>query len=247
MINEMFLYFGSGGFFVAIALGVARWLLPKWIDQEIQLKFSKRLEEHKFEIEKMNKELAFDYQRKFIDFQSYTKEVHERYNKIYVALLELFRCSQRGLGLVQVADVSYLADKDVEKFCKENQVGSAWEQKLLELLRERDFRQLQEEYFSIIKKIDERDFTNARITANRLYKDSLLYLSEDITEKVGILEEKIVDYKFTVQTAMRDNGSPEFTAEAIKKFPELEKEIKAGIDVLVKTMKEELALGYYKK
>lgn len=195
-------------------------------------------------MESFKNNLLFDSQRKVHDFQLFTTKKHETYPKLYGLLykstdsiLNVTNWFQSYPSFVQHSKT------DLENYLGKHELLETDKNRILSLW-ETDKQKMQKELHTHIQSENFFEADKLRIDAYRLYSESLLYQSENVSKIGGEIVKKqrelLLDHDWYRQ---------EVEVKEKKEIREKIQEHKDTLDKfrqeLLETMKSELTVGYY--
>ena len=227
-----------------IILSTTIFIIKKFFSKKIDCHFNKKLEEYKNELNVINRQVEFDYQRKIQDFSLYTTKKHEKYIELH-ELLNIANGAIRGLmGLQHELTYEEFNKEDVEKMLfdlkvpsgKINEIFTIWDdngkEKAIKVMKE---------YLQMFKIISAKD---SLIEVNNFYLKSRLFFSNDLCNYFEKSHSNLNELFALSKESIKLPGS--LGRNGSIKINELRDKVKKCMDQLEETMKNEISIGYYK-
>ncbi|WP_233879915.1 hypothetical protein [Virgibacillus halodenitrificans] len=195
-------------------------------------------------IEEFKSNLLFDSQRKVHDFQLFTTKKHETYPKLYGLLYKstdsILNVTNR---LQSYPSFNQHSKADLENYLGKHELLETDKNRILSLW-ETDKQKMQKELQTLIQNESFQEADQLRIDAYRLFSESLLYQSEEVTnigeEIVKKQRELLLDHDW-----YRQEAEPKERREIREKIQEHKDTLDRLRKELLETMKSELRVGYY--
>ncbi len=215
--------------------------IMKLISSRVEHKHQKAIEAYKHELNAINEQQKFNYQRWITDFGLFTQKKHEAYAELYRLVLVADGSLEGLYGFRQVPSFDEYTKEDMKKHLLNLNIVEGFIPQLLEgweTSREECIRKIRE-YQTMIE-FQKAD--RARTDASNYYLLNSVYLSETVekitTEILTLLGHQYVfDYQSRVEHYSDETGRAE-RKQIKEKKPVLIKELKA-------TIRKEMSVGYY--
>lgn len=213
----------------------------KLISSRVEHKYQKAIEAYKHELNTINEQQKFNYQRWITDFSLFTQKKHEAYAELYKLILIADGSLESLFGLQQVPSFEEYTRADIEKYLINQHIVEGFIPQLLngwETSREDCIRKIHE-YQTMI---DFQKADRARNDASNYYLVNSVYFSAAIEEIVSKLLELlghqyVIDHQSRVEHYSDEAGREERKAIKEKK-PCLIAKLKT-------TIRSEMSAGYY--
>ena len=216
-------------------------VLQKVISGKVDFHFNMKLQDHRHDLNTISESLRYDYQRKLEDFNLFTTKKHAIYMKLYELLHIAFGKVGNLTGNRRILTLKDHDKSDIEKYMDgikipnkiKSQVLGMWEtnqDSAIGKIREyeRAF-EIQDARFAIM------EARNYSIT-------NKLYLSDLVFNKVSEAANEMVSLHSIHLFPDSTQGSKD--SDQILTFNQ---EISVFIDEITKSMRDEIAVGYYKE
>ncbi|MFH0958199.1 MAG: hypothetical protein V1897_05790 [Pseudomonadota bacterium] len=215
--------------------------IMKLISSRVEHKYQKAIEGYKHELNAINEQQRFNYQRWITDFGLFTQKKHEAYAELYRLIL-IANGSLEGLyGFRQVPSFNEYTRQDMEKHLLDQHIVAGFIPQLLEgweESREGCVRKIHE-YQTMIE-FQKAD--RARTDASNYYLLNSVYLSETVenivSEVLTLLgHQYVIDYQSRIEHYSDETGRAE-RKQIKERKPVLISKLKA-------TIRSEMSVGYY--
>lgn len=211
------------------------------IHSRVEHKYQKAIETYKHELNTINEQLKFNYQRWITDFSLFTQKKHEAYAELYRLIL-IADGSLEGLyGFRQVPSFEEYTRADMEKHLINQHIVEGFIPQLLEgweTSREKCIRKILE-YQTMI---DFQKADKARTDASNYYLLNSVYFSEAIEEIVSELL-KLLGHQYVIDRQSLIEHYSDETGHAERKTIKERKPVL--ISKLKATIRSEMSAGYY--
>ena len=212
-----------------------------FIQSRISHKYQKAIEAYKHELNAINEQQKFNYQRWMTDFGLFTHKKHEAYAELYKLVLVADGSLEQLSGLRSVPSFDEYIRADIEKYLKDQHIVEGFIPQLIdgwETSRDECIRKIRE-YQTMI---DFQKADKARNDASNYYLINSVYFSEAVEEIVTeilklIGHQHVIDEQSRVEHYSDESGRKE-RKEIREKKPALIRQLKA-------TMRKEMSAGYY--
>ncbi len=213
----------------------------KLISSRIEHKYQKAIEVYKHELNTINEQQKFNYQRWITDFGLFTQKKHEAYAELYRLILIADGTIEGLYGFRQVPSFNEYTPEDMRKYLLNQNIVEGYVPQLLEgweTSREACIRKIRE-YQTMI---DFQKADRARTDASNYYLLNSVYFSESVeaivSEVLRLLgHQHVIDYQSIVEHSTDEAGREE------------RKQIKENKPVLISklkaTIRKEMSVGYY--
>lgn len=215
--------------------------IMKLISSRVEHKYQKAIEAYKHELNAINEQQKFNYQRWITDFGLFTQKKHEANAELYRLVL-IADGSLEGLyGFRQVPSFDEYTREDMKKYLLDQHVVEGFIPQLLE--------DWETSWGECIRKIREyqtviefQKADRARTDASNYYLLNSVYFSEAVeaivSEVLTLLgHQYIIDYQSRVEHYSDETGRAE-RKQIKEKKPVLISKLKA-------TIRKEMSVGYY--
>ncbi|MFC1866529.1 hypothetical protein ACFL0H_00085 [Thermodesulfobacteriota bacterium] len=211
------------------------------IQSRISHKYQKAIETYKHELNAINEQQKFNYQRWMTDFGLFTQKKHEAYAELYKLILIADGSLERLSGFQSVPSFNEYTSADMEKYLRDQHIVEGFIPQLMdgwETSRDECIRKISE-YQTMI---DFQKADKARNDASNYYLINSVYLSEAVEEIVTeilnlIGHQHVIDEQSRVEHYSDESGRKE-RKEIRKKKPVLIRQLKA-------MLRKEISAGYY--
>ncbi|GAV11334.1 hypothetical protein [Paenibacillus sp. NAIST15-1] len=238
-----------GSYIISIPLILAtvwaglRFLAKKYVEQE----FSKRIENHKHDLNLLVEANKFDIQRKMYDFNLYTTKRHETYMKLYNLFLEASSRVSRFQGIRQIPDFKNFSNEVIAEYLRRfNLSESEW------LTIAENWNNGTDPY--LVKKVESyyninevREMEAAYVKAKNEYLLTRLYLSKKVESICLILSSKLTEALLELEEIYDINYIEQDInlTESRKNLRKIHDDINLHSLELKDEMQKELSIGYY--
>lgn len=213
----------------------------KLISSRIEHKYQKAIEAFKHELNAINEQQKFNYQRWITDFGIFTQKKHEAYAELYRLVLIADGSLEGLLGFRQVPSYDEYTREDMKKHLLGQHIVEGFIPQLLEdweTSRDECIRKIRD----YLSEIEFQKADKARTDANNYYLLNSVYLS-DAVESITAEILKLLAIQHVIDHQSRiDHYSDETLREERKqikeKKPVLIRELKTAI-------RKEMSVGYY--
>ncbi|MGA1839328.1 MAG: hypothetical protein ACMUIU_01775 [bacterium] len=211
------------------------------IQSRISHKYQKAIETYKHELNAVNEQQKFNYQRWMTDFGLFTQKKHEAYAELYKLILIADGSLERLSGLQSDPSFDEYTRSDMKKYLRDQHIIDGFIPQLMdewETSRHECIRKIRE-YQTMI---DFQKADKARNDASNYYLINSVYLSEAVEETVTeilklIGQQHVIDEQSRVEHYSDESGRKE-REEIREKKPTLIRQLKAMI-------RKEMSAGYY--
>ena len=211
------------------------------IQSRISHKYQKAIEAYKHELNAINEQQKFNYQRWMTDFGLFTQKKHEAYAELYRLILIADGSLELLSGFRSVPSFNEYTRADMEKYLRGQHIVEGFVPQLMdgwETSRDECIRKIRE-YQTMI---DFQKADKARNDASNYYLINSVYLSETVEEIVTeilklIGHQHVIDEHSRVEHYSDESGRKE-RKEIREKKPALIRQLKA-------MMRKEISTGYY--
>lgn len=225
---------------VGLLYAASKYIIPQWVSKVIDNEFNKKLETHKYELNKLTEEAKFDYQRMLSGFNLYAPKRHDAYARLHSSAMKAknYIFGLRG-ARTEPAFTDY-DENDIQEYLKEvlilpngkvNEVVNLW--------KRGDQVMAKKEIRRYLKIKAYRDATNCFIDAYQCFFDSSLYLSDRAKQVTQLLLTDLRSLLINYNIEYKDMDLREENEQ-------LKTDIEKNLEELTLIMKEELSKGYYK-
>lgn len=210
--------------------------------------FDKKIKQYEHNLNLKSEQAKFDYQRKIQDFNIYTTNKHKSYIELYEQLLKAYTSVTTLTGLIYTPTFEEYNNNDLLKYLQERKIPEGKINEILNLW-DKDNDRAKEE---ILKYNHLRDVSLARnnlLEAQNIYWRAQLYFSEDVINKTKIVIDKLWKIQIYEQNILNPQTRDMYREEnsIIKEIGAAREELPNKLDMLIKDMKRELSVGYYKE
>jgi hypothetical protein len=224
--------FGTAG------AGVILWLaLPRLVNNLIDHQFSKKLEDHKHQLQQITLAETHNYQRLIRDFDLFTTKRHEIYPELFKSILIADGHVRNLRGGTYSLTFEGFNDKDIRQYLEEKNVPSGMADIFVESWKHGGAVR-KDTVASIKKYIGRLDIQKARMViddAKRYYYLSAIYISDDVSKDVDEALRLIDEFWLNVECP---EGSKYFEVDH-------NNSIEGALSKIKEAMRQEVGIGDY--
>ena len=211
------------------------------IQSRISHKYQKAIETYKHELNAINEQQKFNYQRWMTDFGLFTQKKHDAYAELYKLILIADGSLEQLSGFQSVPSFDEYTRADMEKYLRGQHIVEGY---IIQLMEE--WETSRDECIRKIRKyqtmIDFQKADRARNDAINYYLINSVYLSDAVEESITELL-KLIGHQHVIDEQIRvEHYSDESVRNERKKIKEKKP---ALIRQLKAMMRKEISAGYY--
>jgi len=210
--------------------------------------FDKKIKGYEHDLNLKSEQAKFDYQRKIQDFNLYTTNKHKSYIELYDQLLKAYGAVTTLTGLIYIPTFEEYNNNDLLKYLQERKIPEGKIDDILNLW-DRDKEKAKKEIFKYDHLRNVMLAKNNLQEAQNIYWRAQLYFSEDVINKTKIVIDKLWKIQIYEQNILNPQTRDMYREESsiIKEIGAAREELPKKLDMLIKDMKRELSVGYYKE
>ncbi len=206
----------------------------------------KKIKDYEQDLNLKSEQAKFDYQRKIQDFNLYTTNKHKSYIEFYEQLLKANGYVTSLTGLINIPTFEEYNKNDLSTYLQKRKIPEGKINDIL-LMWDKDKELAKKEIFKYDHLYNINSARNALQEAHNMYWKSQLYFSDGVINKSKTIIDNLWKIQVHEEMYLQPNIADGFRESSIiKKIQTIRAELPDKLDVLIRDMKTELSIGYYK-